>query len=493
MPLTLDQALAKVSRLYRQLTDRRGDVLKLNAYFRGEQPLAYASREWAEFHQGRYRDFSDNWCGVVGNSPAERIRLTSFRIGDDARAPLSDAERTLWRDWSLNEMDAQSSQGFLQSIIAKRSAVIVWGDDDDEPLVTWEHPSQVAVEYDAVTGRRRVAALKCWVEDDLELATLYTADEVWKFQRARVAGQVVNGRTRAGLYVAGTYVPTVGTGGWVQRARRGDDDTWPIENPLGVVPVVEFPNRPMLGGEPLSDIAGTMAMQDAVNLLWAYLFGAADFASMPARVVMGQEPPKVPVLDENGQKVGEKPVDREELTRGRLLWLTGQNAKIGQFQEASLSVFTDVINVAVRHVAAQTRTPVHYIVGELSNVNGETLLAGETGLVKKVEEFQLFAAPPMREVFRLMALVRGDQQTAEACRVGRVGWADAETRTTAQLADAALKDRQIGFPLRWIAQRRYGMSQQDLDDLQAMLEQEADDPLMARVLRETAAGADADA
>src|SRR5690606_38901627 len=90
----------------------------------------------------------------------------------------------------------------------------------------------------------------------------------------------------------GIAVPTSDRSGW--RPREGASPN-PMPNPLGTVPVVEFPNRPMLGAEPLSHIAGTISMQDAINLLWAYLFSAADFASMPARVVMGQEPPKLPI------------------------------------------------------------------------------------------------------------------------------------------------------------------------------------------------------
>lgn len=477
MPLSSDQAIARVEALYSRLNARRPNIEKLNRYFRGDQPLAFASEEWRSFHKGRFGDFSDNWCGVVANSPAERLRVNGFRLGDNTD-PLSDEERQLMRAWDINEMDAQSSQGFLQSIIAKRSAVLVWGDSDDEPIVTWEDPAQVVVDYDPQRPRIRRSALKAWIEGDTEYATLYRPDEVWKFQRPTVAGSAVTGMTESGIVVSsGSYTQ----GGWEQR--DGTEDLWPIPNPLGLVPIVEFPNRPMLGGEPLSDIAGTTSMQDAINLLWAYLFGAADYASMPARVIMGQEPPKVPILDDNGQKIGEKPVEMEQLKRGRLLWLTGEKTNIDQFAPANLEVFTDVINRAVRHLAAQTRTPVHYIVGELNNVNGETLQAGETGLVKKVEEIQLFFNPAVREVNRLIALVRNQRDVAEACRTGTVLWADAETRTTAQAADAALKDRQIGFPLLWVAEKRYGLSQAELDRLGKMIEDEANDPMLAQVLR----------
>src|SRR5690606_35941922 len=220
-----------------------------------------------------------------------------------------------------------------------------------------------------------------------------------------------DGKTKSGLYVSGTAWGS----GWEPRQASGDD-TWPIANPLGEIPVVEVPNRPRLGREPLSDIAGTMAMQDAINLLWAYLFGAADHASFPARVVMGNEHPKLPVLDKDGKKVGEKPVDLKDLQHGRLLWLTGQNASIGQWDAAKLDVFTDVIEVAIGHIGGQTRTPAHYFVANkgLSNINGETLVATETPLVKKVEEFQLFSSRAMSDIFRLYAKVRGNEALADS-------------------------------------------------------------------------------
>lgn len=475
MALTVDQALARVNSLYDQLVGRRREIENLERYFRGDQPLAYASPEWAKIHRDRYRNFADNWCGVVGTAPAERTELYGLRLGDDTDV-LSAQERTLWDAWKMNDGPAQSSQGFLMSTIAKRSAVLVWGDEDDEPVMTWEHPAQMIVDYDPQTRRRR-AALKAWVEGDREFATLYTADEVWKFQRPFATGTIVQGRTQSGIYLAGSPF-TSGRRGWEPRE---EDDTWPIVNPMGVVPVVEFRNRPMLGGEPLSDIAGTMAMQDAVNMLWAYLFVAADHASMPARVVMGQEPPKMPVLDENGQKIGEKPVDSDALTRGRMLWLTGQNTTIGQWDPAKLDAFTSVINVAVRHVAAQTRTPIYLIHGELGNVNGETLTGLDAPLNAKVREAHKFYESPSLEVFALFALVWGNRDLARACRAGSIHWKNPEVRSDAQISDAALKDRQVGFAFASVLERRYGMSQEEVDRHVRMREAEQMDPLAARV------------
>lgn len=481
MALTREQALAAVGKLYQRLDGRRQSVLLTEDYYRGKQPLRFASDKWREYHAARYEKFSDNWCAPVANSPAERLKVDGFRLDDDPQR--SPEEKKLWADWLANDMESQSSQGLLASIISSRSFVLVWGDADDNPVMTWEKPDQVVVDYDAERPSVRTAALKTWCEDDTEYATLYTPDAVWKFQRTRVQvridGMPLPPKAEAFFYTtSGLLAPMPREVGWQPRQPAGDD-TWPLPNPLGVVPVVEYPNRPMLGGDPLSDIEGTMAMQDAINLLWAYLFTAADFASMPARVVLGQEPPKVPILDDQGQKVGEKTVDLKKLAEDRILWLTGQNTKIGQWDAARLDVFTGVVETGVSHIAAQTRTPPHYLIlGKgLVNINADGMRAAETGLVKKVNEEQTFFAPSVRETFRLAAMVRGNQGVADRCRVGTVTWRDAENRSEAQTVDALQKLQAIGFPFAWIAER-YGLSPTEIARVMAMRETEAQqDPL----------------
>ena len=475
MPLTPAEAVAQADKLYAKISDRRSKVALVESYYRGKQRLRFATEKWAEYHADRYRDFCDNWCAPVANSPAERLRIDGFRLDEDPQ--VSPTEKSLWRDWQANDLEAQSSQGFLHSIIAARSYVLVWGDDDNNPVATWERADQVAIGYDVERPGTRVAALKTWCEDGTEYATLYTPDEVWKWQRPHVSVSTGPDRILPGAAgyeffesTSGLAVPAQSSGGW--KPREGVAS--PMENPLGVVPVVEFPNRPMLGSDPLSHISGTISMQDAINLLWAYLFTAADFASMPARVVMGQDPPKIPILDATGQKVGEQQVDLKKLAEDRILWLTGQNAKIGQWDAAKLDVFTQVIETGVTHVAAQTRTPPHYLVlGKgMVNVNAEGMKAAEAGLVALVNEQQLFFSPPAREVFRLFALVRGDKKVADQARFGQVKWKDAENRSEAQLVDALQKMHAMSFPFQWIAER-YGLSQTEILRVLEMRESEA--------------------
>ena len=66
-------------------------------------------------------------------------------------------------------------------------------------------------------------------------------------------------------------------------------------------------------------------------------------------------------------------VDLQETvgTLDRKVRLATQIAHEQGWDAAKLDVFTGVINVAVKHIAAQTKTPIHYIVGELRRTDVE--------------------------------------------------------------------------------------------------------------------------
>jgi hypothetical protein len=465
------EALRLVQRIYTRLNARRPEIENLENYVAGLQPLSFATEEWRKSNSQRYSGFADNWAAPVVNAEAERIRYTGMNLGADT----SSASNELHKHWVRNDGEAQSSQGFQTTLTAKRSFAIVWGDTStDEPLLTWEHPSNVEIEYDFENPRVRRAALKTWVDEEDEYATLYTPDFLFKYQRPRTSAanadepQSKQGKTG---YVA--------NGGWVPRVSAGE--AWVIANPMGVVPVVEFPNRPTLKGDPVSEIAGVIPMQDFVNLMWAYLMLAADYASMPARVVLGSSPPKIPIIDKDGNATGAtKAVDMKELSERRLFYVDGDNPSIGSWEAAKLDVFTDVIDVAVGHIASQTRTPPTYLVSKtgMSNVNGEGLKASEIGLNKKVLEFETFASSAMREVNRLIALASGDDKLAKLVSYGTVTWMNPEIRSEAQLADMMVKLKSIGYPLEYLMELR-GESTLDIPRILAMSKKEQElDPIV---------------
>ncbi|MGY2747218.1 phage portal protein [Arthrobacter sp. UYCu723] len=460
-----DEALRLVHHIHARIVGRRSEIDKYERYYLGDQNLTYATAEWLKANAARYSQFSDNWCAPVVNAISERVEVTGIKFRDSG-----DKADGLWDDWLRNEMEMQSSQGFLTSFNAKRSFVIVWGSDDDEPVMSWEHPSNVEIEYEWWNGRRRKAALKTWVDGNTEYATLYAPDEVFKYSREM--GRAANEREAQSKQERADD----NEGGWLPLEVHGE--SWPLPNPLGVVPVVEVPNRPILRGEPVSEVAQVIPLQDAINILWAYAMYAGDYASMPARVLLNVNPPMRKILDKDGKHIGDSPVTMKELNESRFAVFNGgvgNDAKIDSWPAAKLDVFTDVIELAVGHIAAQTRTPPHYLVSNkgLSNLAADALKAAEIGLVKKTQEFQKFATPAVREVFRLMALVKGDKGLAEQVRLAKVVWQNPEMRSEAQLADALVKKKTIGYPMEYLMELD-GLGPTEINRVKDMIRDEQD-------------------
>jgi tellurite resistance protein len=461
------QALQLVALLENELNRRRGPIDRYNRYYRGDHPLKFASPEFAKFHGDRYRDFSDNWTQVVADSPVERLTVTGFLADGETTA-----DKDLWRVWQVNGLDADSQLGFLGAVTGARCFVLVWGDPDDPdmPVVTFEDASQSIVAYEPGSRRLRRAALKRWQDGNQDYATLYLKDEVWKF--CRPLAQQDKSPQMADVDEELKR--------WTPREMGAEPNPQP--NPMGVVPMVELPNKPMLVEDPISDVDGVVAMQDAINLVWAQLFTASDAASFPQRVVMGAERPSIPKLNSAGEIIGKQPVDLDKFMVDRVAWITGKDARIDSWPAANLAMYTGILEVAVGHLAAQTRTPQHYLIGKMANLAEGALLAAETGLVKRCDEKTLWYGQGLREVARLIALAKGEYAKAEALRSGRVLWADTESRSHAQMADALLKLKQLGFPFEWLA-LRYGLTPTEVAEVVAMREREAEMDPVAEVAR----------
>lgn len=478
---TAEQAVSVLNKLVKELDRRQNDsgttygVNTLTAAYAGEFKLRYASDNFRDYFASRYQYFSDNWTGIVADAPHERLEPVGIRLqgedgGDDA----------LWSSWVRNDADALCDLAMLDAIIAKRSYAQVWGDKDDQPIISWGHPSQMIVGYDPAT-RARISGAQVWRDEENQYATLDWAGFLWKFTRPAAP---------FALAEQGFVLPGHLEGNW-EPMQPASDNTWPLPNPLGKCSFVELPNRPRLVGEPSSDIAGVLAMQHAINLLWAQLFAVSDEATIGQRVVIGAEQPIMPILNENGDVVGERPVDLKKLRHDDIMWITDPGAKAHEWTPARLDIFTDIIEIAVGHIAAQTRTPAHYLLigGTIANVSGDAMKALETGLVKRTEEKTQHFGRSIRDIFELVALVGNDGAKAEAVRSGKVLWKDVENRSDAQRADALSKKRDIGYPLRYLLELD-GLPPQEIERVMRMVREEGTD-LIGNLLRPTDGGANA--
>lgn len=440
------EALQMVRQLDQQLTIRQGDVARWQRYYDGEQPLRFATDEYQKFFGRQYEGFRDNWCAPVVDTLAEKLTVAGLKVPESAGDLDLAADREFARVWAMNEGQEQSSQAFVEACIARRAFALCWGNDDDPdtPEITFESPDEVIIGYEPGSRRHRRAALKRWTDGEYDYATLYTPDLLWKWQ-AKIGG----GKQ---LYTPDPNMRAT----WVPRFNAGDD-IWPIPNPSGVVPMVELANRPRLRSEPLSEVQGVAAMQDAINALWAYMFTTADFAALPQRVILGAALPKLPVLDKDGQPTGAyKNIDPETWLKAaasrRMQAFENPEAKIAQWDAADLEAFTKVIEFAVGHVAAQSRTPAHYFVtGKIANISADGLTALGQAHIAKAKERAVYLGSGVRELAVVQYLMRGDKARADAARLGTVEWCEFETQSKAQAADYALKLRQAEFSFSYIA------------------------------------------
>lgn len=378
------------------------------------------------------------------------MQYLGIRPADSTRA-----DKHIARAWDAAEAEAGLQEALLIRGATGRAFVqVAPGLTDDKPFVTFEHPSMTIVDTDPATGARR-SALITWADDDYEYAVLFTPTEKWRMRRSTSMDRT----ERKGR-------PTDLSDGW-------EPTDFPEPNVLGEVPVVELPNRSNLDPEnPLSEIDGVMAMQDSTNLVWAYILNALDATSLPQKVVTGAAPPTIPILDNEGQIVGERPVELDKLDGEKILWIPSDLAKVAEWSRAAIDPFLNVVDVAIKHIASQTRTPPHYLSGDIINAAAETLTLSEAGLVSRINQSFAFLNPRLRDVNRLMALAqRRPAEEVEAIGLGSIVWKDPQYRSDAQRADALVKKRQMGYPLRWILEQD-GLSPTEIERVMRMRDEE---------------------
>jgi len=298
-----------------------------------------------------------------------------------------------------------------------------------------------------------------WQDDTTEYGELSLPGSILSLKREK------HGLNRGERYIAPDLL------GWEFDSSRMVER----KNPLGVVPLVELRNQSLLDDDPISDIAGVRSTQDTINLVWAYLLNGLDVASLPGRVVKNIDVPKEPILNELGEKIGERPIELDQLVKDRVMFLP-EGADIAEWSAANLDPFSKVIEQAVQHIAAQTRTPGHYLLTG-SNVPATGYEIAEAGLTSKSLERISYASPEVREMHRLGAIADGDNAAAAQIAVGKMLWKKPQYRSESQLMDGLGKMRTAGFPFQWIAEE-YGLDPTEVDRVMAMIKDEQSDPYL---------------
>lgn len=403
------------------LDESQGQLARLDAYFEGRQPAAFLAPASREALGNRLRVLGINFPRLLVNSVAERLVVTGFRaIGDDA------ADEALWRVWQANDMDAQAHLAHVDALTYGRSFVFVW-QGPHGPLVTVESARQVSVSTDPATGSVR-AAVKRWTDGSTHFAVVYEPDKITKFQ---------------GKEHAMTVVET-------------------ITNPLGEVPVVPIINRARLldfnGSSEMTDI---LDLTDGLAKIMSDAMVGSEYFARPRRWVTGLEV----VEDEGGNPVNPFASDADRL------WQSEDPAtKFGQFDGARLDGYSDLTAILTQQIGAVSGLPPHYL-----GLNGDqppsadAIRSAEASLVAKSVSKQRTYGRSWARVADLVVKVRDGHNGRDFETV----WASAETRTPAQVADAAAKLAGIGVPLTAVLADPLGYSPSQIEQIRQARRAEA--------------------
>lgn len=406
-----------LQRLGTQLEDERRRLDKLDDYRCGNHPLPEGHERMREAYRKLQRKARSNYTGLVVESVRERIKPVGFRTGGKGTQRMDEDARLVWQS---NSLDAESGIVHSHALTFGRSYVIVGPPDamsNGVPVITAEDPRQVTHIADPIRRRHVRAALKMWEDDEdgMYHAVVYLADTIHYFVRPKKKG---------------AYQGKFNHAKWFEDTSEHDDGF--ADNPLKIVPVVPFVNRPDADPRGAGEFEDVLDIQDRINAVVLDRLVIAKMQAYRQRWMKG-----VKLTDDDGNPL--PPFD----PGADLMWaVEDDGAQFGDFNSVDLTPLLKAAESDVNDLAAITRTPPHYLLGALVNLSGDALKAAETGLISKVLDRMVEFGESWELVIRIAGMYEGRTIAADAELI----WADPESRSMAELADAALKKQTVGVP-----------------------------------------------
>ena len=455
-------------------------------YYTGQHPLPWLSPRAADEFREILRMSRSNYMGLVIDAQCERMMVEGFRVGTSksskrsrstmmsdrpsTSAPSSsepsdpidedelgeEGDAETWRIWTENNLDSEFDKALLESSIAGMSYLLVAPNDDepDMPNIYVEHPSQAIVEYEPGSNRRRLAAgLKVYDDDwtGTVHAVLYLPDGIYKFKQTRAATALPNipiSDLERRIQLGQLVQPM-----WDVREVTGE--SWPAPNVLEEVPLLELSNNPRMLTGGRSELEDVTDIQDRVNKTRADRVVTQDYGAFPQKWVSGW-----PTVDDSGTAT-----PAIDTGRNRIVTTEVVETKFGQWQAAALDPYNTSAREDIKDIASRTRTPAQYLLGEMSNVNGQTLKASESGLVAKVRQRMRNHDDTIERCMRLSRKAAGlpvdrDLQIQTL-------WRNPEHRTEGELVDALTKMATLGVPQE-VLWERWGATPTEIRRWKAM-------------------------
>lgn len=418
-----------------KLADRIPINALLRAYYDGDHPMPTAPNRVNEKYRRLAEMSITNLCGLVVDAPTSKLTPKDVRLSEDG-----DEDLELWRQvWTVNKLNARCRVAHEEALKVGRSAALVWPKYDGDAVagvsVTVEDADQVIVAYAPGSTFDRVAALKWYNEDGFDFVTVWTASEVFSWYRE-----------------AASATSPKSSDDWA-----ADPEMPGGPNPLGRVPVVEFLSKPNAKGVPTPELStGVIRLQTRINKTKFDMVVAGEDGAFPQRVMVGIE------LDRTEDGVPIAPTAGPN----RIWALQSQDesnpssGRIDQFPAYDTSGLLKFGDATIRELGWISRTSAIFMLGGSSNVGADMIRALDDGHMSKVLAHQIVFGEAWEEVFALALIALNRTVPADI----EIGWVSPQFSSPAEMADAAIKLRSVGYSFKSIA-RYMGASPAEVERL----------------------------
>lgn len=420
--------------LLAKLPARRAANARLRRYYEGNHILPTAPDKTTEAYKRLAELGVTNMCGLIVDTVVERLQPKGVRLSATA-----DADLDVWRTvWQANNLDAEIPVGFEEALKVGRCPMLVWPvlDESGQPVegrVSWtiEDPDETIIAYAPGSRRDRLAALKVYgdPDDGAEYATVWTSTEVESWSRPKPDGVWLRDEIKSG------------------------------RNPLGVVPVFELITKRDVKGNPSPEIStSVIRLQDRINKTMFDCVVGAEEGAFPQRYTIGIEVE----VDADGNPVN--PLETGPKKTWALDAQEGQEstAKIGQLEAFDVTRLIQLAETSIKQLAAVSKTSVFYVLAGLTNVGADTIRMADAAAVGKTRGHQTRFGGVLEEGFALALRALG---RAEIPADIEIDWTPIEVRSPAEVADAAIKMKQSGFPFPAIV-RYTGATQSEIERIE---------------------------
>ncbi len=416
--------------LQNRMSSRLDQYLKAREYYDGIHRSQLTARLRQFLNVGSDVEFNANYCQLVVNAKADRLKLSGFETTDDA-------SKTYWDWWKKNRMDKK--QG-----IVHRAAI---RDGDTYILVEWDNLAGIPRFYheSAYAGEG-----VCVYYSDEKKEEIAFASKQWCIALGKDAGKIVRLNLyfpdRIEKYISKSDATSAQWQPFIEdeNTELGDGSLgkaaihWWTDNgtasglPLGV-PIVHFKENDNGDSYGISHLTNVMPLQDVVNKSLIDLIAAMDTDGIGTWVGYG--------ADWSDKQVGAGTITS--------INASPDVAKLERIEGANPVGLLNAYNAMVMELARVSGTPLSYFQASGQVAAEGTMKQQEIGLLAQVAKAQTDFGNAWEDVMaiarRLHNAFSGDTKLDEDILIDTV-WDEAEIRNDKEQAETlAIKVEKLGL------------------------------------------------